>query len=1267
MKMFGSVLRRIMLGLGIAILLLTVGVGLYTYTDHFRNLLRDQLVQALNIEFQGIFGLERVVGSIWGDLILEGLSVRYAEREVIAIPRVGIRYALWPFLQGQVEIRHIEAFSPIVKIKQSDDNDWDVVDAFASRAPAPEPSEPSTLAILLPTILLHEAEIEVSLANGSGQTLHFTQANLDLGLKILPDGTEAEVRQLTAQLTTPDVPPLHLDATLAYQDTATPATLSVTAFDVHSAASSIQLTGGIPNFAPLTVDATLALKKLAATDLHPFLPGVTLNTDISGTVQIRGPQNDLTTHVMLSAGKAQVTADVRADLSQAEPHYTGTVQIAQLDPRKLLGPSLPAGVIVGTLGVSGVGSSLANLHAQADLHVAALQVETWQLGNVSVSGSVANKRAKLHGEVHGGLGLAAWDGTLDLLEKPRYELNLRVDQLNLQQVSTRSTGQEAMTGQLTLSGRVKGEGFKLPDINTQIELEIQPSTIGPVRIAQGRLVGTIAQGRIHIADTRLIANDTVLAVSGELGTAVTQTGQLSYHLDVGNVAPWLSLAGQQGQGSLSLKGQIAGTLAAMQTSGTLEATGLNFGKMRLKDGQLTFAVETKKDQPPQGKLTAQLSGLTAGIELRQVHAEVTSQPGASPSAQIDLSAQDATGRAHALNANFTYQPDQLSVQLNTLRLSLPNGTWQLPQAARLVQRPTGISVEHFVLENGSQQLLLDGSYATTGAQNIQLQIKQFALTSLHPIVPQSADISGFVSAHIQIAGTAVAPQISGTTEFSSLRIAGQEYAGLSAQIAYTNSRATTELTFQQDAAHALQASGSLPLALQWASGFEARPLGDIDLKIHSTGINLAVLNAFSGKAVTGIAGQFLLDISLQGPLSDLRPHGTFQIRDGQVELKPLGVQISTISLEGGIEPGAIRIGQLLVKSGKGTLNGSGTIALQGYTPHGLSLALSADRWPAIKTRQYNVRVGADLRCEGQLSAPHISGRLDVLKATLRPDLAFLTEKPISRDTTITVIQSRTSPQASEADQTANKPAQANPPLPLTLDLRVQIHRNTRIVHQNASIELAGNVHVTQQTANKPVLIGSIETVRGWAGFKGRRFTLQPGEIVFTGGTDINPRLDLNAQARVLPYTVKAHVGGTANEPTLNLSSEPGLDQADILAVMLFGKPPSQLGQGQQVSLQDQALKITGGYAAARISESVTQALGLEELGIDLRDVDYSGDRVGYARSLTDRARVSVSQGLTTQGGREVAVEYDLAPGWNLSASTTSRGSSAVDILWQKRY
>ena len=889
---------------------------------------------------------------------------------------------------------------------------------------------------------------------------------------------------------------------------------------------------------------------------------------------------------------------------------------------------------------------------------------------MSVNGNFANRRVKLHGEMNGGLGQAAWNGTLDLLAKPLYELNLRVDQLNLHQVSAGSTGQETLTGQLSLSGRVKGEGFNLPDMNTQVELEIQPSTIGPVRIAQGRFAGTIAQGRIHIADTRLIADDTVLAMSGELGTTATQTGQLSYTVQVGNVAPWLSLAGQQGQGSLSLKGEVAGTLAAAQTSGTLQATELNFGKMSkigLKSGQLTFFVEKKDDELPQGKLTAQLSGLTAGVELGHVRAEVTSQPGAAPSAQIDLSAQDAAGREHVLNASLTSQPEQLSVQLNTLLLSLPSGAWRLSQPARIIQRPAGISLEHFALANGDQQLRLDGSYTPTGAQKLQLQIDRFVLASLRPLIPQSADISGFASAHVQIAGTAAAPQIAATIALSRLRIAGQDYAGLSARLAYRNARATTQLTFQQDAAHALQASGSLPLALRWASGFEARPLGDIALTIRSTGLNLAVLNAFSGRAVTDIAGQLLLDISLQGPLSEPRPHGTFQIQNGRAELKPLGVKISTISLEGGIGPGAIRIGRLVAKSGKGTLRGGGTIALQGYAPHSLSFTLSADRWPAIKTRQYDVRIGADLHCEGRISAPHISGRLAVLRARLRPDLAFLTDKPITQDETITVIPSRTLPERSEADRRTTTPAQSDPQLPLTLDLQVHIHRNTRIIHQNASIELAGDVHLTQQTIGKPALAGSIETVQGWVGFKGRRFTLAKGQLVFSGGDEINPSLDITAQARVPQYTVEAHVGGTANEPTLDLSSQPALDQADILAVMLFGKPASQLGRGQQVSLQQQALNITGGYAAAQLSESVTELLGLDNLGIDLRDLDFAGERVGYSRSLTDRARVSVAQGLTEQGGREVTIEYELGPGWNLSASTSSEGSSSVDVFWQKRY
>src|SRR5208283_806683 len=123
------------------------------------------------------------------------------------------------------------------------------------------------------------------------------------------------------------------------------------------------------------------------------------------------------------------------------------------------------------------------------------------------------------------------------------------------------------------------------------------------------------------------------------------------------------------------------------------------------------------------------------------------------------------------------------------------------------------------------------------------------------------------------------------------------------------------------------------------------------------------------------------------------------------------------------------------------------------------------------------------------------------------------------------------------------------------------------------------------------------TVHGTVVVAQRQFDLTRGQIRFTGGHDINPELDIVAQRRVQNYLISVTVGGDANKPTLTLSSIPDLPQADILSVMMFGKPSSQLTGGQQTDLQNQAISMAGGYAASQVGQAVAQALGLGELGV----------------------------------------------------------------------
>lgn len=120
-------------------------------------------------------------------------------------------------------------------------------------------------------------------------------------------------------------------------------------------------------------------------------------------------------------------------------------------------------------------------------------------------------------------------------------------------------------------------------------------------------------------------------------------------------------------------------------------------------------------------------------------------------------------------------------------------------------------------------------------------------------------------------------------------------------------------------------------------------------------------------------------------------------------------------------------------------------------------------------------------------------------------------------------------------------------------------------------------------------------------------------------------------------------------------------------MLLFGKPASALGQGEKVDLQKQAVQVTSSYAATQIGASVSQALGLEELGIDLHEVDFTGGRLGFGRYLDPNTYVSVSQDLAGKAGRAVTVEYSLSPDWKLTTSTSATGNRSAGITWHKQY
>src|SRR5262249_57510994 len=115
---------------------------------------------------------------------------------------------------------------------------------------------------------------------------------------------------------------------------------------------------------------------------------------------------------------------------------------------------------------------------------------------------------------------------------------------------------------------------------------------------------------------------------------------------------------------------------------------------------------------------------------------------------------------------------------------------------------------------------------------------------------------------------------------------------------------------KQDQIHTVKKSATLPIPVSWNNGWCAEAGSKIDARIQSSDLSLAFLNAFTGKALQGIGGEVEVDLQVRGALNQPLTSGVLRVRDGKLTPTALGVQVSSVTAEGLLEPRGIRITQL---------------------------------------------------------------------------------------------------------------------------------------------------------------------------------------------------------------------------------------------------------------------------------------------------------------------------------------------------------------------
>jgi len=222
---------------------------------------------------------------------------------------------------------------------------------------------------------------------------------------------------------------------------------------------------------------------------------------------------------------------------------------------------------------------------------------------------------------------------------------------------------------------------------------------------------------------------------------------------------------------------------------------------------------------------------------------------------------------------------------------------------------------------------------------------------------------------------------------------------------------------------------------------------------------------------------------------------------------------------------------------------------------------------------------------------------------------------------------------------------------VALDLDVDIPRQSWIKGSGANIEVQGRLDVDKNYKEPYVITGNIDVVRGDYQFMGRLFNIESGTVSFRGKKIVDPFLDLRATYEVSSVEVYINVSGTAEKPKIQLTSDPPLDENDIVSYLVFGTSSEKLGTDERVQFQEKAGEVLGTMAVGELRQAIGDDLAIDVMTIKGSQTGFKDTHLEIGKYLTENFYIGYER---FSYERFFYERYFLSPGLLSSTATANR-------------
>lgn len=550
-----------------------------------------------------------------------------------------------------------------------------------------------------------------------------------------------------------------------------------------------------------------------------------------------------------------------------------------------------------------------------------------------------------------------------------------------------------------------------------------------------------------------------------------------------------------------------------------------------------------------------------------------------------------------------------------------------------------LTIKQGELPIGDGMIAAAGTADLNGDSDIQIAANNVALGYLTPLAKEPIAVTGDLHFIANVTGKTLNPHVEVSAEVVNANYNGVGLDRVYAMASMDDKVIHVQQLVGQRGQYKGRISGDMPLAAIYTSGY--LPPGDksaMDLTLDVNEADLAVLPLMTPMITEGV-GALQGSVHITGTYDQPQANGMISVKDGTIHFKGVKKDLT------GVFTQLIFKGQQLEIIGGATM-GKGNVGLSGQV-----------NWTGTTLNNYSAVAQFNaLDIESDYFSGPLNGEIGVLNKDGLPTVAGHVDLD---NNTIAIPLSLTSSEGGS---------------PIGLDVNLNIGKKVRLYSAGLyDIILDGGAHIGGTTV-RPDIDGGFEVKEGTVKYLNNTFKIINGKADFVPGSFM-PILHVEAESRVQSYNVNLAVNGPVDQMDLRLTSEPRLDERQIISLLTFGYSN---GNDSSLSSDDANALLAAGVRSALagyIEGTLKNSLGLDRINITSGSLDPNEDasdttngyyNIEIGKYLLPNLMVTYSQGLNNDV-QAYGVQYDINNHFSVNGWMNSNDHSYFGAQWRSEF